>query len=236
MTSPEETPIPSEGTDGPPAGSAWRERAVERSLERARTRAEEKVQRFVDATTELLDERGGLDFTLQDVVERSGQSLRSFYQFFGGKDHLLLAVAEEGLRASAENLRSIVMAGDDPLDRLRLYVVTLHEWCEREPVDLPPSPHRSVRSMVDFLFDLLLADPQRAAAASAPLFELLLELMADARSHGAIRDGHLARDATRVLQSVMFNAFTTRIEGDEATHRARAEEMWDFCLHGIAPA
>ena len=37
----------------------------------------------------------GKDFTVQDVVERSGQSLRSFYQYFAGKHELLLALFEE---------------------------------------------------------------------------------------------------------------------------------------------
>lgn len=215
--------------------SASRDRAVERSLERARSRAEEKVQRFLDATIELLDDRGGLDFTLQDVVDRSGQSLRSFYQFFGSKDHLLLAVAEEGMRDSAEHLREIALAGDDPLDRVRLYVVTLHEWCERDPIDMPPSPHRSVRSLADFLFDLLVSDPERAAAASAPLYDLLVELMGAAQEQALIRNGHLHGDATRVLQTVMFNAFATPVEGGQSERRALADELWSFCLNGIAP-
>jgi AcrR family transcriptional regulator len=219
---------------GSASGSAWRERAVERSLERARSRAEEKVQRFLDATVELIDERGGLDFTLQDVVDRSEQSLRSFYQFFGGKDQLLLAVAEEAMREVTHNLREVAMAGDDPLDRLRIAVVTLYEWCERKPLGHPPSPHRSIRSMGEFLFDLLGTDAARATGTIAPLFDLMLELVADAREASEIRADHLSRSAALVLQTVMFNAFATPIEGDEAAHRELAEEMWQFCLHGIS--
>lgn len=215
--------------------AAWRERAVERSLEGARNRAEEKVQRFIDATVELIDERGGIEFTLQDVVERSEQSLRSFYQFFGGKDQLFLAVAEEAMREVTDNLREIALAGDDPLDRLRLCVVTLYEWCERKPLDHPPSPHRSIRSMSGFLFDLLGSDPARATHTTAPLFELILELLVDACDAGVVRSEHVTRSAALLLQTVMFNAFATSIEGDEAAHREHAEQMWQFCLHGISP-
>jgi AcrR family transcriptional regulator len=69
---------------------SWREQAVARSLDSARIRAESRVQRFLDAAIELLNSGSGKDFTVQEVVERSGQSLRSFYQYFGGKHELLL--------------------------------------------------------------------------------------------------------------------------------------------------
>ncbi len=65
-------------------GLSWREQAVARSLDSARLRAESRVQRFFDAATELITSGSGGEFTVQEVVERSGQSLRSFYQYFGG--------------------------------------------------------------------------------------------------------------------------------------------------------
>ncbi len=67
-----------------PEGLSWREQAVARSLDSARLRAETRVQRFLDAATELFNSGSGKDFTVQEVVDRSGQSLRSFYQYFGG--------------------------------------------------------------------------------------------------------------------------------------------------------
>jgi AcrR family transcriptional regulator len=64
--------------------ASWREQAVARSLDPARLRAEKRVQRFIDAALDLMsDSAPGIDFTVQDVVEKSGQSLRSFYQYFG---------------------------------------------------------------------------------------------------------------------------------------------------------
>ena len=74
---------------------AWRERAVSRSLNAARSRAEQRVQRFLDAAFELIDEKGTTEFTIQEVVERSKQSLRGFYEYFAGKDELVLALFEE---------------------------------------------------------------------------------------------------------------------------------------------
>jgi AcrR family transcriptional regulator len=65
---------------------SWRQRAVSKSLSAARTRAEQRVQRLLDAAFELIDEKGSSEFTIQEVVDRSEQSLRGFYQYFEGKD------------------------------------------------------------------------------------------------------------------------------------------------------
>src|SRR3954449_5343425 len=99
------------------AATSWRDQAVARSLDSARVRAESRVQRFLDAALELMnDNTTGKEFTVQEVVERSGQSLRSFYQYFGGKQELLLALFEEAVRSTAEALRTKVEEEDDPLE------------------------------------------------------------------------------------------------------------------------
>ena len=84
----------------PTETTSWRELAVARSLDPARVRAEQRVQRFLDAAMELMQASPEREFTVQEVVERSGQSLRSFYQYFAGKHELLLALFEESVRSS----------------------------------------------------------------------------------------------------------------------------------------
>src|SRR4249920_2251361 len=111
----------SEGADTP----AWRQRAVSRSLNAARSRAEQRVQRFLDAAFELIDEKGTTEFTIQEVIDRSKQSLRGFYQYFDGKDELLLALFEETIRESTEDLISVVETKTDPMERLRAFAITL---------------------------------------------------------------------------------------------------------------
>src|SRR5947199_10186053 len=100
---------------------AWRERAVSRSLHAARSRAEQRVQRFLDAAFELIDEKGTTEFTIQEVVDRSKQSLRSFYEYFDGKDELVLALFEETIREADDDIRGAVETETDPLDRLRAF-------------------------------------------------------------------------------------------------------------------
>src|ERR1700681_4567955 len=112
------------------AEPAWRERAVSRSLTAARSRAEQRVQRFLDAAVELIDAKGTTEFTIQEVVERSKQSLRGFYEYFAGKDELVLALFEESIREAGEDIQRAVDAHTDPLQRLRAFTVRLHEWCD----------------------------------------------------------------------------------------------------------
>ena len=71
----------------------------------------------------------GRDFTVQEVVERSGQSLHSFYQYFGGKHELLLALFEESVRTTTEHLGEVIAQEDDPLERLHAFVVEYYRMC-----------------------------------------------------------------------------------------------------------
>src|SRR4029078_9000711 len=98
---------------------AWKQRAIERSTRAAKLRAEQRVERVLDAAQAIITKKGTTDFTVQEVVDRSGQSLRSFYQHFDGKHALLLALFEDALRRTADHLRAAAAGHDDPLDRLR---------------------------------------------------------------------------------------------------------------------
>src|SRR5271169_6142711 len=64
---------------------SWQRDSVDRSLRNARARAQARSDRFVSAAIELLGERDESDFTIQDVVDKSNMSQRTFYTFFDGK-------------------------------------------------------------------------------------------------------------------------------------------------------
>src|SRR4051794_8486327 len=102
--------------DAPTANATRRELAVARALDQARSRAENRVELFLDAARELMA-TSSVEFTVQEVVERSGQSLRTFYQYFAGKHELLLALFEESGRSTAEHLREVT-AGERDAPRL----------------------------------------------------------------------------------------------------------------------
>src|SRR6202007_501608 len=97
---------PEPAVTSPSEEPAWKQRAVERSIKTAKLRPAQRVQRFLDAAQAIIIEKGSTDFTVQEVVDRSRQSLRSFYLQFAGKHELLLALFEDGVSRAADPLRA----------------------------------------------------------------------------------------------------------------------------------
>src|SRR5215467_15451642 len=190
--------------------AAWRERAVSRSLNAARSRAEERVQRFLDAAFELIDEKGSTEFTIQEVVDRSKQSLRGFYEYFDSKDELVLALFEETVREAVEDIRAAVDAESDPLARLRAFAITLHEWCD--PTESPRKRGRHTRRPIsEFSMHLSASYADRVRAALRPQTGLLRELVADAVEAGVVRVTDVRRATVLVQQTVMYSWFGNRL-------------------------
>ena len=213
-------------------GPGWRHRAVSKSLSAARTRAEQRVQGLLDATFALIDERGTTEFTIQEVVDRSKQSLRGFYQYFDSKDELLFALLEESIRESLKDLRSAAESESKPLDRLRAFTICLHEWCE----PLGPRRKRGAHNRVpisEFSLQLALKNPERLAAAMAPISGLLLELLKAAAAAGALHVTDAQRAALLIQQTVMYGWLMNRFVQNSRA-RVTAEDAWQFCLHGLA--
>ena len=218
------------------AGTSWRDLAVARSLDPARARAEKRVQRFLDAALELMTESPDKEFTVQEVVERSGQSLRSFYQYFAGKYELLLALFEESVRSTAAHLEDVVSEETDPIERLHRFATEYYKVCHPAPKGGKPRKSGPTPAMAEFAQELLTEHPKEASNAFVPLVSLFEDLLRGAADAGALRKGlDHQRIAGVVLQAIMFHAFAATISGtsmktdvDEA-----AQELWMLILHGF---
>jgi len=222
-------------TDLPAA--SWRDQAVARSLDSARVRAESRVQRFLDAALDLMnDNTSGKEFTVQEVVERSGQSLRSFYQYFGGKQELLLALFEESIRSTAELLRVKIAEEDDALDRLHRFVVEYYGMCRPAPKGKKTPKKGPPRALAEFAQQLMMAQPGKAARAYVPLVTLFEEVIDEAEAAGYVRASlPRRRIAGFVLEAIMYNAFSTTIGGLSAETNGGdpAEVLWELVVDGI---
>ncbi|MFI1212978.1 TetR/AcrR family transcriptional regulator [Streptomyces sp. NPDC020802] len=214
-TEPAETPEP-----------AWRQRAVERSTRAAKLRAEQRVQRFLDAAQELIAEKGTTDFTVQEVVERSRQSLRSFYQHFDGKHELLLALFEDALSRSAAEIQQKSAAGRDPLDKLRISINLLYE--ASRPREGQQSP-----LFTDFAIQLLDTHPDQVATAHLPLLGFFAALVEDAVEAGQAVAHKPRRTASLIMQTAMFTAQAPSAPVGSHPAPLTAEEVSAFCLGGI---
>ncbi|TDC97946.1 TetR/AcrR family transcriptional regulator [Actinomadura sp. 7K507] len=213
-----------------PEEPAWRRRAVERSTRAAKLRAEQRVQGLLDAARRLIAEKG-TDFTVQEVVERSKQSLRSFYQHFDGKHELLLALFEDALARCSDEVRKAASGPRDPLERLRAGIGSLYEQSRPNPGTGMQSPLYS-----DFALQLLVRHPDQVATAHLPLLGVLSELIEAASEAGAIPPGRPRRQASLVMQTVMIAAQGNGVPAGGHTTPASADEVWQFCFTGISGA
>jgi len=209
----------------------WRQRAVSKSLSAARSRAEERVQRLLDAAFALMDEKGSTEFTIQEVVDRSKQSLRGFYQYFEGKDELLFALLEESIRESIDDLRAAVDTETEPLPRLRAFTIRLHEWCEPHGPRRKRGAHDRV-PISEFSLQLALKDPERLAPVMAPVSRMLAELLEAAVAAGDLAVKDQRRAAMLIQQTVMYGWLMNRLVTSPRA-RVSAEDAWEFCLHGL---
>src|SRR6478736_5742913 len=185
MTSPSEEP-------------ACTQRAAALPPKTATVRAPHRAQRFLDAAQAIIIEKGSTDFTVQEVVDRSRQSLRSFYLQFDGKHELLLALFEDALSRSADQIRAATSSQKDPLERLKVAVTLLFESSRPDPTAKRPL-------FTDFAPRLLVSHPSEVNIAHAPLLTLLTELMEAASEAGQLREGiNPKRMAAMTMQTVMF--------------------------------
>ncbi|HEM46616.1 MAG TPA: TetR/AcrR family transcriptional regulator, partial [Alphaproteobacteria bacterium] len=170
-------------------------------------------------------------FTIQEVVDRSGQSLRGFYQYFEGKDELLFALLDESIDEALTDLREAVASETEPLDRLRAFTIRLHEWCEPIGAKRKRGAHDRV-PLSEFSMQLALKDPERLAAVMAPISRMVIELLEAAIANGDIEVAEPRRAALLIQQTVMYGWFMNRLVPNPRA-RVTAEDAWAFCLRGL---
>jgi AcrR family transcriptional regulator len=170
---------------------------------------------------QLLDETGNLNFTVQDVVDRSKLSLRSFYQTFASKDDLLLALFEEQITATAAWQRDKMTKHDDPVEQIRVFVTNL--WAAKLSSEV-------VRALALYTMTLSANRPDDFGRAMEPQVIVLQEAIERGIATGQIREDIGSRRLAEILlhtgnAAVRGNVFHTGEEGPE--------DMWAFCLGGI---
>ena len=208
-------------TDDQERLSGWQQRALDRSLVEAKRRALDKSNGFVKAAMALLDETGALNFTVQDVVDRSKLSLRSFYQTFASKDDLLLALFEEYVAAAAEWQRDRMAKHDDPVDQIRDFLTSL--WVGKLSPDV-------VRALAVYNMTLSSTRPADLAHALEPQLLVLLEAVERGIASGQVRDDIGSRRLAEILLHTGNAAVQTTIlhTGNESP-----DDVWAFCLGGL---
>jgi AcrR family transcriptional regulator len=210
--------------------------------EAPRTAPGDRTERFLDAALELVLRSPDKDFTVQEVVKESGQSLRSFYQYFNGKHELLLALFAKSARSTADRLREATADEPDGAAQLRRFMLEYHRLCRRRPA----AAHRNGDGDADekdlalvhaeLAHRLLTGHPGEAARAFAPVPLLLEEILRRAMAEGAVRPGLDHRLAAGlILQTLMFRPLARTLGGNpHDTGEEDVEALLDLLVRGVA--
>ena len=209
--------------------SGWEERSTARMLHSARRRTVERSRRIVAAAREIVAEFGLDGLTVQKVRERTDLSLRGFYQRFGGKDDLLVAVFEETLRDAATALETRIAPITDPVERLRMLVTGIFTGGISDDVltQTVPLSHEHLR--------LAEARPAELRFALEPLTVLLAEHLAAGIEAGVVRRSDPRRLALLVLHLVFAQIHAVVLGTVEGRDVERSGvELWEFCWRAVA--
>jgi AcrR family transcriptional regulator len=202
----------------------WKRQSVDRSLQTARLRAQERTDRFVSAAIELIKATGGTGFTVQDVVDRAGMSIRTFYGFFESKDDLLAAVHATVLADEVEpRLRSAAFAERDPVARIRAYVLALFQ--------LPPDGGAVSKALTIHQHRLAETRPADLDRAVQPQVDLVAELVGGAAQAGRLRPALDVTSAALMLHHLVLTVVQAQVLGDDPG--VSAEDVWTFCAAAL---
>jgi AcrR family transcriptional regulator len=194
---------------------------------------------LIAAAWELLDAEGLEGVTIRAVLARTGLARRAFYDRFGTKDDLMLAVFESSLRDAAGYFAELVAAQPDPLARLKLIVEGIA--LGRANVSQDENWESSRRSAALSREHLRLAEarPFELQRAVEPLVALIA-----AQLEAGIVAGVVRKADPRSLATLVYNLLSTTMhtellaEEASAPDRQRrallAEEIWQFCARAIA--
>ena len=224
---------PSKDTQNP---SHWEQRSAQRVVESGHDQILERSRKIVEAAYDLLDEEGLEGLTIRAVLTRTGLSRRAFYERFGGKDDLVLAVFEETIRKAARLFGEQVAKLDNPLERLRLIVRFIVLGKSMQGI---VSNDRRGAALSREHLRLAESRPSDLRAALQPLLLLIEQQLADGMATGLVRQEDPKRLATLLYNLVSTTVHTELLTSengqvDQETKKQLANDIWEFCRRAIA--
>jgi len=213
-------------TNEPATSAKWHERTVDRSLKNARQRAITRGDKFIKAATSLLRQTGKADFTVQEVVDRSGMSLRSFYHHFATKEDLLLAVIEESVRHYTEELTPKLAATEGAAAKLELLLLTSYS----EHYSEDPASH----GLVLFHWNLAESRTEEFVETMAPQVDLITGILEEGVADGTFRDDLPISVQASMVTHTLLALLDMRVLGVEfVDEQVTGEQVVEWCLTAV---
>jgi AcrR family transcriptional regulator len=180
---------------------------------------EDRPARFVDAARVLADRTGSAAFTVAQVVEEAGLSLKAFYRCFGGKDDLLVALLGADSAVGADLLAERMAAAAGPEARLQAFVRGIFELATL------PGAQGYAAVLVREYRRLCETHADDLDVALAPLVGLLEAEIAVLGGRDPHRD---ARATFALLLAGLHDVVLGRAPAAEVS-----DHLWRFCWRGL---
>jgi AcrR family transcriptional regulator len=208
--------------------SSWIERAADRSpsVQRSRNRSVKRAQQIVEAARRLVDAKGS-DFTTHDLVKEAGVAVQTFYKHFEGKDQVLLAVLEDLISETCQELARAGQELPDPISRLRLYIRSVVDGIHSGASDGPP------RFITTEHWRLNHLHPEELAQATRGFSDLLLPEIRAAAEAGLLAPRDAAYDAWLISQLLIAVFHHYEYRRTERPIEEVADRVWEFCLAAL---
>jgi len=154
---------------------------------------------FLVGVARELSLRTGTAFTVQDVLDDAGLSLKSFYRHFGSKDELLLAVFREHVVSGAADVERSVQRAADASTALDRFVRTYVRLAD----------HPAGRVVFEEHERLAQVAPEVVADAIRPFVDLIARVGADLDD--PVLGGPLTQRDAVVLYNVVVSCVRARV-------------------------
>ena len=99
----------------------------------ASERSEQRMEKLLDAATQVFAARGYAGTRVDDIVEATGMSRRTLYQLFDSVDAILTEVYERAVRISFTTLVQRLMSVTDPMERMHAGIQTWFDLIAENP-------------------------------------------------------------------------------------------------------
>lgn len=181
-----------------------------------------RADRFIKTAVAILGETGRTDFTVQEIVARSKTSLRAFYQHFGSKDELLLALFDRTIAQSVGAWRTET-TGLDSTAALKLVIDRISQQPESSTQD---SLNRALS-----LYNQHLAEtrPREYARVLSPLHQLFRDIVGQGITEGVFNPGLDVGAAAAIVMQTVVGAQRLHWLGSELNGTPiDAGQLYDF--------
>jgi len=199
----------------------------------------DRARLLVTAAYDLLESDGLEGLTIRAVLKRTGLARRAFYERFGGKDDLVLAVFEQTLREAERQFREQAEMLDDPEEEIRRIVTGIAlRNAATDGAEVSDANDRRSAAMSREHLRLAESRPAELQAALSPLLNLIAETVSRGIERGQFRNCDPALQATLIYNLVSTTVHTELLaeEGapsDQGRRQKLANEIWEFCRRAI---